>query len=342
MHCADWLTTLASVAGYDVSSIPLPLDGVNLWSSLVAAARGEEYIPHDEDETSGRVVAKNRTILVIGNSTNECTWDADDPRYHGADGVQEAFLRGGDVPVPLLLNNNQKKKTKGKLSCGFAIRMDLGEKRWKLIKNYGGGPDTWCNKSSSGNVCGTPTGHYPWPPRTTLQRPATSTLTCSTMKNICLPGNDIRSFPLQNPASSYEKQCCDACNAEAMCAAFTVNSNTGSHPSKVPTCYLKTTPGVKQNKSPNCVSGTNGRSPIPPQPPASETCPNGFCLFEVMSDPYELHEVSAEHADVVSAMQEKMAQILQSYRQYEEDPACQGKTTFANNSVVGKSWQPWC
>ena len=41
-------------------------------------------------------------------------------------------------------------------------------------------------------------------------------------------------------------------------------------------------------------------------------------------------------------MQAKMAQILLSYHEYQEDPECQGKTTYANNSVVGKAWQPWC
>jgi hypothetical protein len=67
-------------------------------------------------------------------------------------------------------------------------------------------------------------------------------------------------------------------------------------------------------------------------------------LYDVLSDPYELHEVSSVPANsgIVSAMQAKMAQILLSYHEYQEDPECQGKTTYANNSVVGKAWQPWC
>lgn len=332
MHGADWLTTLASVAGYDVSTIPLPLDGVNLWSSFVAAARGEAHISSEGEERT------NRTVLVIGNSTNECSWASDDPRYHGAAGIAEAFALGGDVPAPM---NN--------LGCGFAIRTDVQGKRWKLIKGYGGGPNTWCNKSSTGNQCGLPTGHYPWPPHAAVQVPAQANpTTCSMMQGICLPGNDISNFPLKAPASSYEKQCCDACNAEKKCAAFTINTEEGS---TGPQCYLKTTSGTKKNKSQKCISGTNGRAPwVPPAPtpapPAPEggACPNGWCLYDVLSDPYELHEVSAVPANsgIVSAMQAKMAQILLSYHEYQEDPECQGKTTYANNSVVGKAWQPWC
>ena len=41
-------------------------------------------------------------------------------------------------------------------------------------------------------------------------------------------------------------------------------------------------------------------------------------------------------------MKQKMAEVLTTYREYKEDPKCQGKTTFASDPVVGKSWQPWC
>uniref|UniRef100_A0A7S1PLV1 Uncharacterized protein n=1 Tax=Alexandrium catenella TaxID=2925 RepID=A0A7S1PLV1_ALECA len=33
--------------------------------------------------------------------------------------------------------------------CGFAMR----QREWKLVLGYGGGPDTWCNKSSEGLIC---------------------------------------------------------------------------------------------------------------------------------------------------------------------------------------------
>jgi hypothetical protein len=64
-------------------------------------------------------------------------------------------------------------------------------------------------------------------------------------------------------------------------------------------------------------------------------------LYEVNSDPYEQHEVSAANPDVLGAMQKEMAVVLESYSQYSPDKSCPPQH-FENNSVVGKTWQPWC
>ena len=71
------------------------------------------------------------------------------------------------------------------------------------------------------------------------------------------------------------------------------------------------------------------------------SCPNGLCLYDIGNDPNERTEVSALHADVVREMSARMDAVLESYRQYEIDPSC-GPTTFADDSHVGKTWQPWC
>ena len=71
MHGADWLTTLADVAGYTLDDT-LPLDGVNQWPAIVAAASG----------TAPPLPPRN--FIVLGNSTNACSWSADDDRYHGS------------------------------------------------------------------------------------------------------------------------------------------------------------------------------------------------------------------------------------------------------------------
>lgn len=196
MHGADWLPTLAEVAGVDVSSIPLPLDGVSQWKAI----------------NSGNEYAKQRTGFVYGNSTNNCEWTAPDTEL-------EALVGNNHAP------------------CGFGIR----DQQWKLTLGYGGGPDTWCNKTSQGLIC---LNH---------------------------------SSPL----------------------------------------------------------------PHPPSPPLPECLKTGFCLWNVVSDPYEYTEVSAQHPDVVATLKKKMGVVLKSFNQYQLDPAC-GEPTFENNTKVGLTWGPWC
>ena len=105
--------------------------------------------------------------------------------------------------------------------------------------------------------------------------------------------------------------CCNACEANPACTAFTFNTKD-----KQPTCWLKSSPGPSESKRPECTSGTNGRKPPPSPPPHSHTrCPNGWCLFELMQDPSELHEVSAGNPGVVTRLQAQMATVLLSYKQ---------------------------
>jgi len=188
MHGADWLPTLGAVAGFDVSTIPLPLDGVNQWDAI-----------------NGVTGQPARTGFVYGNSTDVCKWTS------ALSEVQQ--LANGPVP------------------CGFAIR----DQQWKLTLGYGGAPDTWCNKSSSGLIC-------------------------------------------KDAARS------------------------------------------------------------PPLPACLDT---GFCLWDVVNDPYEQEELSAKHPDVVARLKVKMGTTLQNYHEYRLDPAC-GAPTFEHDEKVGPSWTPWC
>ena len=71
------------------------------------------------------------------------------------------------------------------------------------------------------------------------------------------------------------------------------------------------------------------------------TCPNGWCLFNVLSDPYEMNEASSESPRVLKEMQLRMKEILTTYRSFEIDPDCPNPV-FTNDSSVGKSWAPWC
>ena len=212
---------------------------------------------------------------------------------------------------------------------------------WQLIKGYGGGPNTWCNSSAPGPKCGYPNETQV---ATTHSEARSKAQRCSLQSGVCHPGNDIHSLRVANADA-----CCSACDAESTCGAFTFNTGTVKTKDN---CFLKTVLGAKANKSAKCVSGTSGRTPAPPAPkpqpvpPAPEggKCPNGWCLYDVMTDPYELHEMSTlpANAAILSELKNQMADVLTTYTQYEEDPECQGKATFAHDKVVGKTWQPWC
>ena len=169
MHGADWLPTLSTVAGYSLDGT-LPLDGVDQWGYITGATK----------------TGAARTSLVIGNSTNMCSWPKGDPRYHGAATIATA---GADLPA------GAPELGKVTLGCGFAIRKNDGKNMWKLIKGYGGGPDTWCNSTSVHN-------------------------------------------------------------------------------------------------SLNCASAGPGSAPSNSPPEPVSTCPGGWCLYDVASDPFEQHEIS--------------------------------------------------
>jgi hypothetical protein len=61
----------------------------------------------------------------------------------------------------------------------------------------------------------------------------------------------------------------------------------------------------------------------------------------LLSLQFEHQEVSAANPDIVKKMSAQMDQALQTYTEYQEDKSCP-KVAYANDPVVGKTWQPWC
>jgi len=95
----------------------------------------------------------------------------------------------------------------------------------------------------------------------------------------------------------------------------------------------------KATSSTHCTSGTTGSAPSPPAPPVHACLKTGFCLWDVVADPYEHSEISEKHPDVVATLKTKMANVLKSF-QYQLDPNC-GEPVYENSSV-GQAWAPWC
>lgn len=147
----------------------------------------------------------------------------------------------------------------------------------------------------------------------------------------CFPGNDIKSFSSKTTTGA---DCCTACQANAKCQGWTHNKNV---------CYLKHTLGDSSNRSPDCISGNDGQTPIPSPAPAPSTtkCPSGWCLYDIATDPLEVHEVSAANPDVVKRMRQEMSDVLTTYTEYRIDDTCPPHK-WVNDSHVGKVWGPWC
>jgi len=125
MHGADWLPTFSDVAGYPLTGT-MPLDGVSQWAEISGSS------------STARGDPPPRTGLVIGNSTNLCSWPQGDPR-------RAKYEQNGIQPTTGRDNL---------LGCGFGIR----EGDWKLVQGYGGGPDGWCNTSAAGKTKANPDG----------------------------------------------------------------------------------------------------------------------------------------------------------------------------------------
>eukprot|EP01065_Artemidia_motanka_P018039 TRINITY_DN2140_c0_g2_i1.p1 TRINITY_DN2140_c0_g2~~TRINITY_DN2140_c0_g2_i1.p1 ORF type:complete len:603 (+),score=210.53 TRINITY_DN2140_c0_g2_i1:52-1809(+) len=219
-----------------------------------------------------------RDGFVYGNSTNDCQWH------------------------PVL----------GKLQCGFGIRHE----QWKLVRGYGGGPDTWCNTSASGPVCATPGA-------------TTSASSCNVTEGVCYPSNDIRSF-----ATNSTADCCAACDADGSCVGWTLNRGRQGGPM----CYLK----HALAHADGCTGESGAKSGVPPAP--AHSCPGGHCLYDVLADPSEVSEVGAENPEVLSDMVQRLDALLASgYHEYQKDPNCKTVVYIKDPSVpTGKVWAPWC
>lgn len=97
-----------------------------------------------------------------------------------------------------------------------------------------------------------------------------------------------------------------------------------------PVCDNHVVPPAGANESSSACSGIVGS--------------DGHCLFELTSDPFERSELTGvpmQYDGIVTKMQAAVDLALTTYTQYEIDPSC-GPATFANDSEVGTTAQPWC
>jgi arylsulfatase A-like enzyme len=357
MHGADWLPTLADVAGFSLNGtlLPaplntlkpqLPVDGVSQWAAFNGNSVHAEY---DEQGGEGMQGVQRggqvgpRSQLVYGNSTNACSWEEmEDEEGH---------------PDPRLAKYTDSKlhgpANGAKIGCGFGVR----DGEWKLIRGYGGGPDTWCNRTGNNSVPD-PSGPKGFSCANfssfssstsgvdtdgviaaTAKKGAvdggttlSTSAKCATRTNTCSDGKGLTGGFVSNTTDGSD--CCAACTAAKGCVGWILHHSDMM-------CYIKSSWGHVRSCTASMAGA--GTTPVPPTPapvPSTE-CPNGYCLFNVNSDPNEHEEVSAAHPDVVKKMIAQMDQVLKTYTQYKADASCP-KVAYANDPVVGKTWQPWC
>ena len=172
MHAADWLPTLAMATGVPLVG-SLPLDGVSQWEALSASkAVAAGGLNGGSVGVGGSIVSVGaehwppaaRTFVVLGNATDMCEPEqlkSPEAREEEEEEDEEERLgvakpgQVGKRPVGGMEAGDEGKqglapKTAPQVGCGFAIRLDdtSTSARWKLIRGYGGEPDTWCNASA--------------------------------------------------------------------------------------------------------------------------------------------------------------------------------------------------
>lgn len=170
--------------------------------------------------------------------------------------------------------------------CGFGLLVG----NWKYLRGGGGLPSSW----------------VPTP-------------------NLTTPTNNCQGLHLANTGpnsrhivNSSVADCCDACGKTNGCVLWAFNAEET-------TCYLKTKLGQFSEDS-RWTSGVPPTpSPSPPPPPPSPPPPPptpGSLLFDVISDPSEAHNLLPSQKTVVANMSKRLDQVLESYTQAKDDPAC--------------------
>ena len=143
-HGSDWLPTLAAAAQIPLIS-KLALDGVSHWEALSSPLA---------DDGNTNWPAATRSFVVLGNSTNNCHWSVENPPKTGCsiydpqcDNSNFLFREPTRLSSAIRVDSN--------VSCGFAVLLanETTSSIWKLIRGYGGGPDTWCNSTDASEAC---------------------------------------------------------------------------------------------------------------------------------------------------------------------------------------------
>lgn len=155
------------------------------------------------------------------------------------------------------------------MDCGFALRQGT----WKLLRGSGGEPSGWLppvNLSSLGNSA------LSSPLLATRMTVTGSAGQCNVEQGVAFPSNDI-----DNVAAANFGDCCDACLKDTRCVGWTYRPGSSAP------CFIKFKLDPTPSVCSDCVSGTPGNLPPPPE------LKNASMLFDLANDPNEHNNVGS-------------------------------------------------
>merc|ERR1712137_1116095 len=110
---------------------------------------------------------------------------------------------------------------------------------------------------------------------------------CGTKQDgTCFPNNDLEHLQGQS-----EEQCCAVCSGDAQCAGYTFRKSTGD-------CYIKSR--LLSPTSDSDCSSAQRSGDVPTDP---------VMLFNVLTDPEERNEVSAQYPEIVARLSKRINEL---------------------------------
>jgi arylsulfatase A-like enzyme len=194
---------------------------------------------------------------------------------------------------------------------------------WKLLLGLTGPPDAWSPPNASALGGG---AAAPLTPMAPLRAAAAINCAAAFEVGVCFPGADVAN----SSAAATAAACCARCAATAGCGAWTWRASEQQ-------CWVKGD-AAKRTSNSDCVSGAG--APTPPAPFAVWPLKNMTAqLFNLTVDPWERHDVAAEHPDVVQRLAARLAQWGVAAR----DPYWRTATKDGNptQEPQGPAWVPW-
>eukprot|EP00038_Savillea_parva_P024840 m.45221 g.45221 ORF g.45221 m.45221 type:complete len:641 (-) comp6626_c0_seq1:122-2044(-) len=226
---------------------------------------------------------------------------------------------------------------------GYAgiVRLDTSG-YWKLVLGNPGTPNDWC-----------------WPNQeimsvTRLNHRSPEAANCSQESGVAFPGNDISHVEVASVDA-----CCPACSAVPSCIGYTFRPATTPTDNGSGACWLKFNISTTDKAPcPHCVSGTTGRTPLPPNGsdpmpnPADLTCAfnghvpankTGTILFDLRNDPLETTNVADQNPDIVAALRTLLDGYIASAVEPLNETPDERKTDPAATAAAkaAQCWVPW-
>jgi len=317
MHAADWYTTIAALAGADVSQTgPLPPDGVDVSSALLTNATSprNEVVLQILSNSSGNDYAEPPVWYCDGATPGSDAMERCRPENRTTVGQPTSGLSH-------VVTNIHTAETVG-LECGVLI-----QGKWKLAWGYPG----WKHQKAWDG----------W-----IQPPSMQAAPgqCSFETNV---SGDVQCKNLdKQPDITSASECKEKCCETKGCSAYQFEGDCFHGNSDDIHCV---SPGTTKKHAwiGECNGCHVGPSPGPSPAPAGMPCQEKPCLFDIIADPTEHNDVSASNPEVVETMQKRILELLEGEVTIAASGICPESTgTKSDPAMLAKAeatgfWEPY-